>query len=146
MRTFIPFTSDDEIVTIGNGLLDRTLPKAAWTHAAHFGATIWLLTSHPELDISLAMPSLIRAYNETTGVLNTDTSGYHETITQASIRACRAFIAGRTPGSLFEVCNALMTSPLGKPDWLLAYWSKPHLFSTEARRTWMAPDIQPFPF
>ena len=39
MRTFVPFRSDDEIETIGRGLLDRTLPKTVWTHAAHFAAT-----------------------------------------------------------------------------------------------------------
>jgi hypothetical protein len=146
MRIFIPFTSDNEIVTIGNGLLDRTLPKPAWTHAVHFAAAIWLLTSRPDLDISYEMPRFIRAYNEATGVLNTDTSGYHETITQASIRACRAFLRGRTPEPMFEACNALLASPLGKTDWLLAYWSRSRLYSVEARRAWIAPDIQEFPF
>jgi hypothetical protein len=33
MNTFIPFTSDDEIVAIGHGLLRRTLPKTDWTYA-----------------------------------------------------------------------------------------------------------------
>ena len=146
MHIFIPFTSDDEIATIGNGLLTGTLPKPAWTHAAHVAAAMWLLTSHPELETSHEMPRLIRAYNEVTGVANTDTSGYHETITQASLRACRAFIAVSPAGPLFEICNALITSPLGKADWLLAYWSRPRLFSVEARRAWLDPDIQEFPF
>jgi hypothetical protein len=29
---------------------------------------------------------------------------------------------------------------------LLAYWSRPLLFSAEARRTWVDPDLRPLPF
>ncbi|AXC09467.1 hypothetical protein ACPOL_0080 [Acidisarcina polymorpha] len=47
---------------------------------------------------------------------------------------------------MYETCNALMASPLGKSDWLLLYRSRPRLFSTEARRVWLDPDLQAFPF
>ncbi len=92
------------------------------------------------------MPEFIRAYNEATGGANTETSGYHETITQASLRAARAFRVERAHLALFEVCNALMASPLGKSDWILAYWSRQRLFSVEARRAWVEPDLEPLPF
>src|SRR5579862_6067629 len=101
MRTFHAFASDEEILTIGHGLLDRTLPKTVWTHAAHFAATLWLLRCRPEIEIEREMPGFIRAYNEATGGANTDTSGYHETITQASIRAARAFLGEAPPQALF---------------------------------------------
>jgi hypothetical protein len=146
MRIFIPFTCDDEVVAIGRGLLDRTLPKSVWTHAAHFAAALWILTCRTELEASSEIPRLIRAYNEATGVANTDSSGYHETITQASIRAARAFLIREPNRPLFLTCNALMASPLGKPDWLLTYWSRERLFSVEARRAWIDPDIRMLPF
>ena len=87
------FSSDSEIDRIGRGLLDRSLPKAEWTHSGHFAAAVWVLR-RPDMDAARDMPGLIRAYNEATGVNNTDTTGYHETITQASLRAARA----RRPG------------------------------------------------
>jgi hypothetical protein len=146
MRTFLPFTSDDEVLKIGHGLIDRTLPKSSWTHAAHFAAAIWLLANHGRIFVDRELPGFIRAYNEATGVANTDNSGYHETITQASIRAADAFLAGNPRRPLFATCNALMASPLGKPEWLLAYWSRARLFSVEARRAWVDPDLQIFPF
>lgn len=146
MNAFIPFTCDDEVIAIGRGLHARTLPKPAWTHAAHFAAALWLLACHPEIDICQVMPGMIRAYNEATGVANTESSGYHETITQASIRAARAFLAARSHLPLFTACNELMFSPLGRSDWLLTYWSRPRLFSVEARRAWIEPDIRPLPF
>ena len=146
MRSFTPFTSDDEIATIGHGLLDRTLPKTVWTHAAHFAATLWLLRCRPDVDISREMPGIIRGYNEAIGGANTDTSGYHETITQASIRAARGFLVAAPPQPLFVTCNALMHSRLGSPEWLLEHWKRPRLFSVEARRQWVEPDIKRLPF
>jgi hypothetical protein len=40
----------------------------------------------------------------------------------------------------------LMSSPLGKSDWPLAYWTRARLFSVEARRSWVEPDLEPLPF
>ena len=93
------------------------------------------------------MPGMIRAYNESVGGINSDTEGYHETITQASLRAARLSLtkaAADTP--LHFVLKDLMAGEFGKPDWLLTYWSKPVLFSVAARREWVAPDLQPLPF
>ncbi|MGA0600580.1 hypothetical protein ACO2Q3_07730 [Caulobacter sp. KR2-114] len=147
MPPFIPFVSDDEIATIGRGLIDRSLPKPLWTHAAHFAAAVWLMRERPDLDLPRDMPPMIRAYNAATGVANTDTSGYHETITLASLRAAAAFLQGRPAGEPLHLsCNALMASPLGNRDWLLSYWSRERLFSAAARRAWAAPDLAALPF
>jgi hypothetical protein len=146
MHAYVPFLSDGEIVAIGRGLSTRTLPKSKWTHAAHFASALWLLRCHPEIDAGRAMPTMIRSYNAVIGVANTDTSGYHETITQASLRAARAFLAERLQMPLFKICNELMLSPLGKSEWLLAYWSRARLFSVEARRAWVDADVRAFPW
>jgi endonuclease III len=143
---FTPFRSDEEVAAIGLGVLELSLPKPRWTHAAHFAVALWLISRRKDLDASRAMPGFIRAYNEATGVANTDTDGYHETITQASLRAARSFLLQNPAQSLFETCNALMASPLGKSDWLLAYWTRARLFSVEARRNWVEPDLKPLPF
>lgn len=143
---FIPFTSDAEIAAIGRGVIELSLPKTRWTHAVHFAAALWLISCRRDLDASRAMPGFIRAYNEATGVANTDTDGYHETITQASLRAARSFLQDSPQRSLFMTCNALVASPLGKSDWLLGYWSRALLFSAEARRNWVEPDLKPLPF
>jgi len=139
------FTSDTEIDHIGRSLLDRTLPKAEWTHAGHFAAALWLLRQ-PQIDAIREMPGLIRAYNEATGVPNTDSGGYHETITLASLRGARAWLADRPDATLHEALRELLASPHGRADWLLAYWSRPLLFSVAARRSWVEPDLQPLPF
>ena len=139
------FSSDSEIDHIGRGLLDRTLPKAEWTHAAHFAAAAWILR-RPDMEASRDLPGLIRAYNEATGVHNTDTTGYHETITLASLRAARAWLRGRAGVPTYEALNGLLAAEYGRSDWLLGYWSKVVLFSREARTAWVDPDLRPLPF
>jgi hypothetical protein len=139
------FTCDEEIERIGRGLCDRTLPKAEWTHAGHFAAAFWLLRDRGTAALS-EMPPLIRAYNEATGVPNTDTSGYHETITAASLRAARAWLADRPDMKTYSALNELLVSDLGRSDWPLAYWSAELLFSVLARKGWVEPDRKPLPF
>ena len=138
-------SSDSDIERIGRGVATRTLPKPEWTHAAHFAAAFWLLT-RPDRDAMHEMPGLIRAYNEATGVANTDTSGYHETITLASLRAARDWLQKRPEKPLHEVLNELLASRYGRSHWLLEYWSKSVLFSVMARRAWIDPDLKPLPF
>jgi hypothetical protein len=121
------------------------LPKPQWTHAAHFAAALWVLT-RPDMDATRDMPGLIRAYNEATGVANTDTSGYHHTITLASLRVARDWLARRGQRPLHALLNDLLASDHGRSDWPLEYWSKPLLFSVEARRSWIEPDLRPLPF
>jgi len=139
------YPTDAAVERIARGLVDRSLPKPEWTHAAHFAATLWLLRHHSRALVRARMPHLICAYNVATGVANTDTEGYHETITLASIAAADAFLA-RQPASrpLHMVVDELMASPLGRPDWLLAFWSRQLLFSAVARRGWIEPDLGVF--
>lgn len=146
MRNSALFRSDEEIVSIGHGFLNRSLPRSAWTHVAHFAAVFWLGEAHPEMDLSKELPHLIRAYNVATGVENTDESGYHATISTASLRAARFFRSGRLTEPLFVTCNALIASPFGISDWILKYWTRETLFSLPARRAWVEPDLEMLPF
>ncbi len=63
----------------------------------------------PEWDLAREMPGIIRAYNESVGGVNSDNAGYHETITQASLRAARGvFLAFPQQMPVFRIANALM--------------------------------------
>jgi hypothetical protein len=129
-----PFRSDADVEAIGLRLIDRTLPKAEWTHVAHLAAAVWVIAARPDLHPARDIPIVIRAYNEATGVPNSDTRGYHDTITQASLRAVRAFLAAQPAGTpLHQVCNGLLASRYGDKRWPLLHWSEPLLFSPSAR-------------
>ncbi|MFN7178250.1 hypothetical protein [Hyphomonas sp.] len=137
--------TDDEIETVARAMMACTLPKAGWTHAAHFAAALWLLRERGETAARAEMPGLIRRYNESVGGRNTETEGYHETITQASLTMAARALAGAGEAPLSDVLAALMAGPCGKPGWILAHWSQEVLFSAEARRAWIAPDLAPLP-
>jgi hypothetical protein len=140
------FSSEAEIKRAGEKFLDRSLPKPEWTHAAHFAVSLWLIRHRPALDLDEKLPSLIRAFNEATGTPNTDSGGYHETITRASLAAVRARLAASGAVLLHEILNGLLASPLGDSGWLLEHWSRERLFSVAARRSWLAPDLKPLPY
>ncbi|WP_244970662.1 hypothetical protein [Novosphingobium aerophilum] len=147
MSPAMPFADDAAIAHLARRMIDRTLPKAEWTHAGHFAAALWLLRHRPDLATPEAMRGLIRAYNEATGTPNTDSSGYHHTITIASLRAAAAHLdAGGEGAPLCGVLDRLMSSPQGRSDWLLAHWSRDRLFDPTARHHWVEPDLAPLPF
>jgi hypothetical protein len=138
------YVDEAAVERVALGLLERSLPKREWTHCGHFAAALWLLRHRPERVPEI--PALIRAYNEATGVANTDSGGYHETITRASLRAGAALLARHPDLPLHELLDVLMDSALGRSDWLLAFWSRERLFSVAARRGWLEPDLDPLPW
>ena len=148
MTEFAPrlFRSDAEIDKIGEGLLARTLPRAEWTHEAHLAATTWLLVRRPDIAIDCDLPGIIRAYNESVGGVNSDTEGYHETITRVFLSGVRLFLAEADLNQpLHELVNALLLSPMGRRDWPLRFYSPELLFSTESRKRFVEPDIAAIP-
>jgi hypothetical protein len=140
------FKSEAEIAHIGEGLLARSLPRAEWTHEAHLAATTWLLTRRPDVDIDKELPGMIRRYNESVGGVNSDSEGYHETITRVFLRGVRLFLAeADLKEPLHELVNELLLSPMGRRDWPLRFYSQGRLFSVEARREFVPPDLAELP-
>jgi len=119
------------------------LPKERWTHHAHLLAGLWYVSRHgPEAALPI-MRTRIRAHNESVGTANTDSGGYHETLTRLYLDAIAAQRAQR-PGASFEEClRALLASPLADSGWPLRFYTRARLFSVEARRHWVEPDLAP---
>jgi hypothetical protein len=134
-----------ETERIARGLIERTLPKSDWTHHAHLRAGLWHLLHHPD-DVALAlMRERIRAYNESTGGENTDTAGYHETITRFYLRVIRTFLESiDTARPVDELAHELIER-CGERDLVLRHYSRERLFSTPARHGWLEPDLAPWP-
>lgn len=135
------FETDDAIEGVARAMMACTLPKERWTHAAHFASALWLLRDRGDAAYA-EMPGLIRAYNESVGGRNTDTEGYHETITQASLHMAARALQG---APLHVVLAELMAGPCGQSGWIFDHWTKDVLMSPEARRRWTPPDVQSLP-
>ena len=135
------FPDDSSIEHIGEGLLARRLPREEWTHEAHLAACTWIVRDRPEIVPERDMAGIISRYNESVSVVNDDTQGYHQTITQVYIAGVKAHLAEvgcEIP--LFEAVNTLLLSERGRRDLPLRFYSKELLFSVPARRSFVEPD------
>lgn len=140
------FESDTDVVHVGEGLAARTLPRAEWTHEAHLAATTYLLLKRPDIDLDNELPGLIRRYNQSVGGVNSETEGYHETITRVFLAGVRLFLDNADPKQpLHELVNELLLSSMGRRDWPLRFYSPELLFSVEARIRFVEPDLRTLP-
>lgn len=139
------FERDSEIRALGEGLLACALPREAWTHEAHLGACLWLLSERPDIDVDAEIGGIIRRFNESVGGVNDDTQGYHDSITRAYVAGVRLFLSETTATSLVERVNAMLLSDVGRRDWPLRFYSRELLFSVPARRGFVEPDLMPLP-
>jgi hypothetical protein len=113
--------------------------KEEWTHQAHLTAGLWYVR---KLGATAALDELrtrIRRHNESVGTANTDTGGYHETITCLYIAAIAGHLEAHQELGFSECLQALLDSDLADSRWPLQFYSREQLFSPEARRTWIEP-------
>ena len=121
----------------------RTLPKPEWTHQAHLRVGLWHVLAHgPDQALTLLRERIAR-YNESVGTINSDDSGYHETVTAFYVNAIAATIADRDPNSSIDDLAAHVIDRIGAREYPLRFYSKERLFSVEARRVWVEPDLKP---
>ena len=139
------FRDDAAIRHIGEGLVGCTLERPEWTHEAHLASCLWII-ERPDIDPERDLPAIIRRFNESVGGVNSDSEGYHETITQTYIAAVRAFLA-RTDAALplVDKANGLLQSEEGGRDWPLRFYSPELLFSKQARLGFVEPDLRHSP-
>ena len=148
MTEFRPrfFHSDAEIEHLREGLLARTLSRDEWTHEAHLAATTYLLLRRPDVDLDRELPTIIRRFNKSVGGVNSETEGYHETITRVFLHGVRLFLAEADPKEpLHELVNELLLSPMGRRDWPLRFYTRDRLLSVKARRDFIPPDLAALP-
>jgi hypothetical protein len=122
-----------------------SLPKARWTHEAHLLVALWYLAKHDEAAALPVVRQRIRAYNDAVGTLNSDHGGYHESLTRLYLRGIAAHRAAHPAPSLAHAFADLLDTPIAGRDWPLSYYTRARLFSVEARRGWVEPDLRSLP-
>ncbi len=97
------------------------------------------------MDVDAEIGGIIRRFNASVGGINDDHHGYHETITRAYVAGVRWYLAQAAEEDLLARVNGLLESPMGRRDWPLRFYSRERLFSVEARRDFVEPDLAPLP-
>ncbi len=137
------FRTSEEMFSLLRRFADCTLPREEWTHAAHLTVALWHLLQYDWPEAVARVRAGIKRYNAAHGILTTPTGGYHETLTLFWMRTVRAFLeAERNEArALVHLANELAaTHDKSLP---LSFYTRERLFSTEARASWVEPDLRP---
>ena len=87
----------------------------------------------------------IRSYNTACGIANTDSSGYHETVTRFYVLLIADFLERQDLSVPIDDLAAALINALGDKALLLDYFTPERLMSKQARRQWVEPDLRAVP-
>ncbi|MEM7536770.1 MAG: GNAT family N-acetyltransferase [Chloroflexota bacterium] len=132
----IPDAEIDELYAL---FAAKKMRRELWTHTAHFVVVTCLLVARPD-DTNLdVMRTLIKANNLHMGIENTDTGGYHETLTWFYLHEVKNVLAGAGTLDRYEAVRLVLQSPIVAIDYPGQFYDKRNLFSVEARRSVLQP-------
>lgn len=139
----IVYASLDDLLRLIEGFANRTLPCHEWTHQAHLIVGLWYCSRHEADAATSILRDSIKQYNIACGKQNTDTSGYHETITRFYVWYIKRYLETTDPQqSLVELVNDFCAHHTESSS-PLEFYSKDRLTSVEARLGWLEPDLRP---
>jgi hypothetical protein len=135
-------SSFDEVSVLIQDFEALRVSKAQWTHEAHLAAGLWYLW-HLGYEGALSeLRNRIRIHNTSVGTPNSDSSGYHETLTRLYLVEIANQSLPKSRGDFESALARVMSSPLASSNWPLSYYTKERLFSTQARKEWCEPDLR----
>jgi hypothetical protein len=136
-----------------------TLPYVHWTHRAHLRVA-YLYVSRFGLEGAIPKVTAgIRAYNRSKGIVDTPTTGYHETMTVAWLHIVAAMLDEYGPtGAILPGSPRLLEedaptslefleaqTQLLEKKLLRLFYSREVFGSPEAKYRFVHPDLAPFP-
>ncbi len=138
-------STEGELQHLVARFLSRTLPKPEWTHAAHVIVALWHLREFEEAATVSLLRERISAYNQFVGVMNTPTGGYHETLTVFWIRVAAVLMPRSPESESFQKVVEKALPHAADKDLPLRFYTRERVFSAEARRDFIEPDLRPLP-
>jgi len=141
-RSFPPLPDEAAVLALVEGFRRHTLPVGEWTHQAHLTVGLWHVRSFGEEAARPLLRDGISRYNISVGVPNSETRGYHETVTMYYVWAAARFLEATPSAPLLDLVNAFVASRLGSKEHIFTFWSRERLLSVEARLGWVEPDLR----
>ena len=120
-----------------------TLPDWAWTHEAHLICALSVLSRFGLENAPAEMRERIMKYNVAIGKVNSDTSGYHETVTFFWLKAVweRLSVEGKIAFDQATLDALLSNIDLAYRNLFLKSYSEKLILSTEARKEYVEPNL-----
>jgi hypothetical protein len=119
-----------------------TLPKERWTHGAHLLTGAWYVHTLGVEAATARMRERVKAYNLAVGGMNTETAGYHETLTVFWIKRLALFRQQQGDPARVAFCAAAVREFEGRRGILREFYGFDVIASREARLAWIAPDLE----
>lgn len=139
------FNNNREANELVKGFLDLSLEAKQFNHQGHLTVAVWYMMWYPLDKATDLIRENIRQFNVAKGGKNTDSAGYHETITVFYMKVIQQFLATHNNNNdLTSLANQLITSEIGQRNYPLQFYSKERLFSVQARREFVEGDLQPY--
>lgn len=135
------FTSNTELQALVEAWSAGTLPAKNWTHAAHLATCSYFVWNHTLADTYRLMKEGLYRFNAVTGTPNTEERGYHETLTRFWCTLIFYRVHRGHFNSCFLAANAMVAAFGGDSRAERAYYSFDVLQDRQARRSWIAPDL-----
>lgn len=120
--------------------VEGRLSKDEWTHEAHLITCVVTLADRNPAQAVEFLRHAIQTHNCGIGIANTETSGYHETLTCYYVTAVAEATVDH-PGSIEDRVVAALANDLCDRKAPLKFWSNDRLFSVPARLGWVEPDL-----
>lgn len=133
-------TSTERLV---EAFLSRTLPKQEWTHEAHLKVGLWYLLHYSPSDSLQKLRTNIKQYNVACGVANTESQGYHETITCFYVWKIAKFLQQVECTQPIDLLADKLITLYGDKSLPYEYYSQDRLMTKTARLQWVEPDLKP---
>ncbi len=134
------FDSLDEWRELVAGFEAGTLCREQWTHSEHLAVACWYVRYLGEAPAMDRMRRGIRHLNECLGGENTETAGYHETLTRFWLGVVADFLRRAGVANELDAVNRLVAEfSAARGLWKSAY-TFDVVKSVEARREWIEPD------
>lgn len=121
------------------------LPKERWTHGAHILAGACYVRELGREAAIEKMRLCVRRYNESVGGKNTETSGYHETITVMWLRLLDGLWRESRPMERAAFAGLAVERFEGRKAVFREYYGFDVVGSTAARLGWVEPDLKDLP-
>jgi hypothetical protein len=131
-----------ETERIATALIACTLPKAEWTHHAHLRTGLWHVMQYGAAEALPLLRKRISAFNVHVGTANTETSGYHETLTRFYVVVIDRFLANADRAMDLDELAQMLIEAHGDRRLPLHHYSEGRLFSAAARCSWVEPDLR----
>ncbi len=132
------FKTEQEIQAVVHGFESCTTAASDFPHQSHLAVATWYLTNATVTEALQRMRASILNFLDNYGIAGK----YNETITLFWLIIVERFLRGlRADLPLLERTNAVLDA-LSEPRLMFEYYSEELLWSDEAMRMWVDPDLK----